>query len=168
MNKSSGYFLSSLGFMLLSALRAMKPLWARIVPVGAFVAVTLVGIAPASVADFAGTWRIQHVSVGDEVVLVLHLRIVNQSGADVVEATVRVDDPVVPDRQSHPSFNGLAIPANESVDLSGDMIVERWVYEQWLAGGQPSVHIEFADAYGNPVSQPLKLLLELEPGGDTP
>lgn len=93
-------------------------------------------------------------------VLVLHLRVFNQGDTHVANGKVLVDDSVVPGRQEHPSFDGLAIPAGESMDLSGDMIVERSVYEQWLAGGQPSVHIEFVDGSGNAVSQPIELVPE--------
>jgi len=138
----------------------VNPLWARIVAVGTFVSLGLIGIVPALAADFAGTWRTQHVLLGDEVVLVLHLRVVNQSGADLVNATVRVDDPVVPGFQDHPSLEGLAVPAGESLGLSGDMIVARSVYDSWQAGGQPSVHIEYMDALGNPVSQAIELVPE--------
>jgi hypothetical protein len=111
--------------------------------------------------DLVGSWRAQNVLVSaDEVLLVLHLRVFNQGGTDLAEATVRVSDPVVPGFQDHPAFTQVAIPVGESVDLSDDMVVARAVYESWLAGGQPSVEVEFTGSFGSAVSLYLDLVPE--------
>jgi len=165
MNKSSRYFLSSLGFMLLSALRPMKPLWARIVPVGTLVAVTLVGIALVGIApalavdgrDFAGSWRVENVTdLGDEVRLTLHLRVYNYSDADVVGGTILLTDRLAPGA-SYGSFLGVDIRDRESVGLFSDVIIPRAEYDYWAIGGHPCLHIEFTDASADAVSRTIEL-----------
>jgi hypothetical protein len=100
--------------------------------------------------DFAGIYSLTNVQQsGDTVHLTLHLRLSNNSDADIKGAIVTLmqDSPLVALRGSFPTVQLWR--KNQAVKLSGQFTISKREYEDWSrAPGQPNIVILYQDASG--------------------
>lgn len=109
--------------------------------------------------DFAGLYAVTSVTdLGEQVRLTLNLRVHNDSGADVIDATVSLEHPLL--QTVYGSSSGVSIAAGESARFSGTFILPRHEYDYWEKGGVPHLLIGYPDANGNPVQR----TIEVAPG----
>ncbi len=108
--------------------------------------------------DFHGSYHIGEVSdLGEEVRVQLTFRIFNQSGADVVGATITLEDRMLP-KKEHGSLSPVDIRAGESERLSGWFTVPRREYEHWEKGAAPQLRIDCKDPSGKQARQRVPLV----------
>ena len=109
--------------------------------------------------DFAGFFSFtEPAGWSEEVIGTLTLEIFNYSGADVTFATVRMGQ-FLPAEPLYESLTPVDIAYRDRVVLTESVVtVPRQVYEQWLQGALPMVHIEFTDGGGNQRSTAVELL----------
>lgn len=136
--------------------------------------------------NFAGSYRItQSGRQGDKVQVRLSLRVINYSGSDVSNATISLksslphlgDDPGNPQaallaqhpaplgpesawEKQQPTFQGVTLRYNEHKivpPLEATFTIPAREYEGWMKGTRPNFVIEFQDASGKTLRQPLDL-----------
>jgi len=108
--------------------------------------------------DFAGFYEVSNpTDVDVDIRIRLATRVFNLSGADVVNATLTLQDTILPGKD-YGSFQNVLIRDRENVVLSADFIITRREYERWQAGGSPSLRIEYRDAAGNAVRKRVELI----------
>ncbi len=104
------------------------------------------------VRDFAGLYMIGEITdLGDQVRVSLTVRVTNYSGADVVAATITLEDSLLPG-QSCGTFLRLVIPRRE--------------YDQWQSGPTPQLRIEFKNGAGQTVQRMIELDAEQTDGAE--
>ena len=108
--------------------------------------------------DFAGFYELGEITDLGEVVRVpLKVRVFNYSGADVNDATITLEDLVLPG-QTYGSFIApVYVQDSESVRLSDQFTIPRREYEHWQEGGTPSLIIDYMNANGNTIQRPIEL-----------
>lgn len=109
--------------------------------------------------DFAGLFSATDV-VGnnDEVTVSLSLEIFNYSGADVVNATVRLEQILLTDPlYESPTTIDVAY-RDRAIVTEPVLVVPRQEYDQWLQGALPLVSITYTDANGTPRSTGVELV----------
>ena len=117
-------------------------------------------LAAESNAEFVAHYSAQDaMQMGEDVRLTLKLRVFNQGEADVLGATLWLEDPAAPASNYGP-FGIADLPARESLRLAGTFTVPRHEYESWRQGAKPSVRIRYTDAGGNPVENSVQVVAE--------
>lgn len=107
--------------------------------------------------DFAGFYSLSNaVDVGGQMQLTLSARIFNYSGADVGGATIAVEDRMLPGT-SYASFPGLAMAVDGNLTVSGQVTLPVAEYQRWQTGTQPRLRIEYLNASGGLIRQPIEL-----------
>ncbi len=148
-------------------------------------ALSLALTALANSVHFAGTYHMTNVTKqGDMVQMKLSLRVVNYSGAEVTGATISLKSslphassndtehaapaglaaPAAPGTEwekSQPTFQGVTLHVNEHkkvAPLEATFTVPALEYEQWIKGARPNFVIEFQNAEGKTVQEPVELV----------
>ena len=116
--------------------------------------------------DFAGFYSVSDVVSGTQVTLRFSLDVSNYSGADVADATVRLDDP----NQAGFSFFMfpiVSIPYRDLVRVSAYVTIPQSEYDSWEQSALPTLGISFFDVGGNLVERPIEVArLQLSPEGN--
>ena len=108
--------------------------------------------------DFAGFYEVRNVTELRETVSVtLVLEIFNYNGADVFNATLTLEDPLLLETP-YATFSGVSVTDGERVRLEGVATLPRHEYTYWQEGGTPTVRIAFSDEAGHPVEQMVELI----------
>jgi hypothetical protein len=136
--------------------------------------------------NFAGSYRImQATQQGAMVQVRLSLRVINYSGRDVSNATISLKsslphsaddprhaeaglqmqqpnphDPEAAWEQQQPTFQGVTLHFNEHQvvpPLEATFTIPVREYAQWMKGARPNFVIEFQNAAGKTVRQPVEL-----------
>jgi len=122
--------------------------------------------------NFAGSYRImQATQQGAMVQVRLSLRVINYSGRDVSNATISLksslphsaDDPRHAEaglQMQQPTFQGVTLHFNEHQvvpPLEATFTIPVREYAQWMKGARPNFVIEFQNAAGKTVRQPVEL-----------
>ena len=109
--------------------------------------------------DFAGLFSVTDVvGAANEVTVSLSLEIFNYSGADVSNATVRMEQ-LLPTDPLYESPTTIDIAYRDRAIVTEPvLVVPRLEYEQWLQGALPMVTIIYTDDSGNPRSTGVELV----------
>jgi hypothetical protein len=113
----------------------------------------LVGLAPRLAAvngrDFAGTYSATNASqTGDTYTLTFSARVFNYSGEDIQNATLSLEDSVLPG-QTYATFQGISIASRNYADVSSSVTIPAREFESWQQGAPPRLLIQFTDVNGN-------------------
>ena len=114
--------------------------------------------------DFAGFYAVSDVTLGDQVSLQFDIEVFNYSGADVADATVRLDDPSQTG-VSYYMFSLVSIPYRDFGRVSAYLTIPQSEYDSWQQGNLPTLGISFFDTAGNLIERPIEVapfLLTLE------
>ena len=107
--------------------------------------------------DFAGFYELNNVvDQGNVVLFNLAVRVFNYSDADVIGASVVLEDPLL--LEAYAVFPNVRIDYQGSVLLSGAASVPGWEYDQWRRGGSPRFTIAYEDAAGNVILRLIELV----------
>ena len=107
--------------------------------------------------DFAGFYELSDVSEsGSTCQLTFTVRVFNYSDADVNNATLVLQDPLVP-RAVYATFTGVEIRDRGNVRLSTQVTVPRREYESWLKGGSPALDVQYTSAEGKSLRRRVEL-----------
>ncbi len=108
--------------------------------------------------DFAGFYMLGEITdLGDQVRVPLTVRVTNYSGADVVAATITLEDSLLPGQSYGTFLPPVDIRYQESARVSGSFVIPRREYEQWQSGPTPQLRIEFKNAAGQTVQRMIEL-----------
>lgn len=109
--------------------------------------------------DFAGFFSVTDVvGAGEEVTGSLSLEIFNYSGADVTNATVRMEQFLLTG-PLYESTTTVDIAYRDRVIVTEPvLVVPSQDHERWLQGGLPIVTINYTDVSGNPRSTGVELV----------
>ena len=113
--------------------------------------------------DFAGFYAATNpTDLGGQFQVTLTARVFNYSGTDVANATITLQDPLVPGTD-YGSFNAISIIDGDSTSVSADFTIPGNEYARWQSGGDPSMRIGYQDSSGNVVQR--RIELAQMPGG---
>ena len=99
--------------------------------------------------DFAGTYTVSNASPsGNNYTLTFSAQVFNYSGADVSQATLTLEDSLLPG-QSYAVFQSISITNNDSATVSSFITIPAREYQGWQNGMPPLLVVQFTDASGN-------------------
>ena len=105
--------------------------------------------APAS--EFTGSYSLGSVTAaGHDVQIMISLEVVNNTSANVSNATLSLHDPRA-GRVTYGDITGVSIVAGGSSQASGSFTVPRALYDSWRKGSSPAMSLNYNDADGNAV-----------------
>ena len=108
--------------------------------------------------DFAGFYEVSNVvELGQELQVTLTVRVFNYSDADVNDATITLEDSLLPGETYGSYLTPVYVQPRESVRLSDHFTIPRREYEYWQEGGTPSLTIKFRDPDGNTILRMIEL-----------
>ena len=111
--------------------------------------------------DFAGIYEpTNEVESGEYVWMTFTTEFVNYSGADIVGATVRLEDRLDPESPDA-TFTAIDIVANDRVRLAQEIEVPIRERDAWLAGRTPHLTVEYVDGEGNTVRRHVELMRDV-------
>ena len=103
--------------------------------------------------DIVGSFALRDVTVtGEDVTGTLAVEVFNASDVNVTNATLIVEDPLLPDT-SYATFSAVTVAAGDLVRLSANATVPKREYAYWRQGGTPSARLVFIDAAGDAIEQ---------------
>lgn len=108
--------------------------------------------------DFAGFYQTGEVTeLGEHVEVELVVRVFNYSDADVLGASIVLEDSSLPGRALGSFLQTVDIRERESVRATSTFIIPRPEYERWQDGATPPLRLELADAAGTTRLAPIEL-----------
>lgn len=111
--------------------------------------------------DFAGTYSISNVSQsGDSYTLTFSAKVFNYSGEDVSNATISLQDSVLPG-QMYATFQGISISNKGSATVSSSVLIPAREYQNWQQGASPRLTVQFIDLDGNNRLEAVELTQEV-------
>lgn len=104
--------------------------------------------------DVVGSFELRDVTVvGESVTGTLAVEVLNASDADVTDATLTVEHPILSDA-IYAAFPPVSVAAGDLVRLSAPITVPQREYAYWRQGGAPSARLVFIDdATGEAIEQ---------------
>jgi len=128
------------------------------------------GASAKSARNFAGDYRILHVTEkGDSVEVQMSLRVINVSGEDVKDATISLRSSLRPLprgealdwEKEQPTFEGLTLNYNEpniAPRLEATFTIPAREYDLWRKGAGPNFIIDYHDTLGAQRQERIRLI----------
>ncbi len=115
-------------------------------------------------ARLSGTYKIESVKLqGRNVLVFLKIRLVNGSGSDFSDATVKISDQAWR-AAAQSSAQPLELQPHSSASFLREFIVPRQEYERWRRGARPVVSVQAARPAGHRSTAMIRLS-ENQPSG---
>ena len=119
-----------------------------------------------SPAHLSGSYEVEKVTlVGRDARVALKIVIVNGSGRDVTNATVRLSNLLRSTSRQPSRVSPLIFRAHSTTALSCEFTIPRMEYERWERGARPALSLQIPQPAGHKTTVLVRLVKRRTPGG---